>query len=316
MLAAVAALAALRPAFAQSGFPSRTVRIVVPFAPGGTTDHVSRLIATELAKLWGEGVVVENKPGGGTIIGVDTVAKAPADGYSLVTVTGSFAVNPSLMPKLPYDTAKDLRPVAMLAKSDHVLVVHPSVAAAGLREFVALAKANPGKFAYASFGNGTSAHLAGEALNLQAGLDLVHVPYKGQAPALADVMGGQVQAVFANLPEVLPQIRSGRVKALGLAAKERSAMAPDIPTLAEQGYAGLESSSWSGLLAPAGTPDAVVEKINHDVNAILATAETRKAVEDGGITPQPATPEAFGRFLRAEIDRYAVVIRKVGITKD
>ncbi len=312
-LIALATAAALPPAFAQQAYPSRPVRIVVPFAPGGTTDHVSRLVGQELAKLWNQSVVVENKPGGGTIIGVDNVAKAAPDGHSLVTVTGSFTVNQSLVAKLPYDSQRDLRAVAMLAKSDHVLVVNPSVSAADLKQFIALVKANPGKYSFASFGNGTSAHLAGETLNMLAGIDLVHVPYKGQAPALADVMGGQVHAIFANLPEVLPQIRAGRVKALGLAAAERSSLAPDIATLAEQGLPDLLSSSWSGLLAPAGTPNQIVTRINTDVNAVLAQPAMRESFVKSGIAPMPGTPESFAAFLRDEAARYATVIKKAGI---
>ncbi|MBN9430679.1 MAG: tripartite tricarboxylate transporter substrate binding protein [Burkholderiales bacterium] len=312
-LIALATAAALPPAFAQQTYPSRPVRIVVPSAPGGTTDHVSRLVGQELAKLWNQSVVVENKPGGGTIIGVDNVAKAAPDGHSLVTVTGSFTVNQSLVAKLPYDSQRDLRAVAMLAKSDHVLVVNPSVSAADLKQFIALVKANPGKYSFASFGNGTSAHLAGETLNMLAGIDLVHVPYKGQAPALADVMGGQVHAIFANLPEVLPQIRAGRVKALGLAAAERSSLAPDIATLAEQGLPDLLSSSWSGLLAPAGTPNQIVTRINTDVNAVLAQPAMRESFVKSGIAPMPGTPESFAAFLRDEAARYATVIKKAGI---
>ncbi|HVL56867.1 MAG TPA: tripartite tricarboxylate transporter substrate binding protein [Burkholderiaceae bacterium] len=309
---AVAAAAVARPAGAQS-YPSRPVRVVVPFPPGGTIDHTTRLLGAELAKLWGQNVIVENRPGAATIIGVDSVVKAAADGHTLAVVTGTFTVNHSLMPNLPYDSRKDLRPIVHIARTDHVLVVHPAVAASDLQQFIALVKANPGKYTFASFGNGSSAHLAGENLNLLAGLDLTHVPYKGQAPALADVMGGQVHAIFANLPETLPQIRAGKVKALGMAAPQRSTHAPDIATLAEQGLPGLESSSWSGLMAPAATPTDVAAKVNADANRALKQPALQEAFAKSGITAIGGTPTEFERFLIEEMERQAAVIRKAGI---
>lgn len=301
------------PAALSQTYPARPVRVVVPFPPGGTIDHTTRLLGTELSKLWGQNVIVDNRPGAATIIGIDAVAKAAPDGHTLAIVTGTFTVNHSLMPNLPYDSRKDLRPIVHVAKSDHVLVVHPAVAAADLRQFIALVKANPGKYTFASFGNGSSAHLAGESLNLLAGLDLAHVPYKGQAPALADVMGGQVHAIFANLPETLPQIRAGKVKALGMAAARRSVHAPEIATLAEQGLAGLESSSWSGLMAPAGTPDDVIAKINGDVNRALKTQSLQEAFAKGGVVALGGTAADFAAFLADEMERQAAVIRKAGI---
>ena len=309
-----AALAPAHFARAQTAYPSKPVRMVVPFPPGGTTDFVTRLVAQELSKTFGQPLVVENRPGAGTVIGVDAVAKAAPDGHAFVTVANSFTVNHTLLKKLPYDTLRDLRPVALLAVSEHVLVVNPQLPARDAREFVALARAQPGRLAYASFGNGTSAHLAGEMLKIVAGVDLVHVPYKGQAPALADVIGGQVAAIFANLPEVHPQIQAGRVRALGLAAPARSRFAPEIPTLAEQDFAGIESNSWFGLLAPVRTPDDVVTRVNAEVNRVLALPATREAFEKAGITSLARSPQAFGEFLQAEIGRYAEVIRRAGIT--
>lgn len=312
----------LRPAAARAqgtplgAWPARSVRIVVPFPPGGTTDHVTRLVATELARAWSQSVVVENKPGAGTVIGVDQIAKAPPDGHHLVTVANSFAVNHTLVRKLPYDTLRDLRPVALLSRSDHVLVAHPGVGARDAREFVALARARRGRYSFASFGNGTSAHLAGEMLNASAGLDLAHVPYKGQAPALADVMGGQVPVMFANLPEVLPQIQAGRLRALGLAALARSRLLPELPTLAEQGVGEIESNTWSGILAPARTPDEIVTRVHADLQKALDQPAVRRAFEDGGIVALPGSTEAFGRFLRTEIDRYAAVLRRIDLTQD
>ena len=316
-LTALGAVGLLSLTFSQSiraqTYPSRPVRIVVPFPPGGTIDNTTRLLAAELAKAWNQNAVVENRSGAATVIAVDSVAKSPPDGHVLAIVTGTFTVNESLMPNLPYDSRRDLRPIVHVAKSDHVLVVHPSVAADDLRQFVSLVKSNPDKYTFASFGNGSSAHLAGESLNMLAGLDMTHVPYKGQAPALADVMGGQVHAIFANLPEALPQIRAGKVKPIGMAAAQRSVHAPDIPTLAEQGVTGLESSSWSGLMAPAGTPDLIIERINADVNRALELRSLQDAFAKSGIVALGGTPEAFGDFLNAEMSRQAAVIRKAGI---
>lgn len=297
---------------AQGSYPTKAVRLVVPFPPGGTTDTVSRRVAQQLSELWGQSVVVENKPGAGTSIGVDQVAKANPDGYTLGTVTGSFTVNRTLMAKLPYDTERDLRAVALMARSDHILVVHPSLGVNSVDDLVKLAKSKPGQLAYASFGNGSSAHLAGEMLKLDKGIDLIHVPYKGQGPALIDLVGGQVQMMFANLPEALPLMADGRIKALGVAANERSTFAPKVPTLTEQGLA-IESSSWSGLIAASATPDAVVEKINSDVNKVLNDPALRDGFAKGAIITTPATTQAFADFLKKEMDHYGNVIKKANI---
>ena len=257
LLAGAAALAAV-PLFAraQAGWPGKPVRIVVPFTPGGTTDFVARLVGIELAKTLGQPVLVENKPGAGTVIGVDFVAKSPADGTTLVCVANSFTANQTLVKNLPYDTLKDLKPVALMGMSEHVLAAHPGSGIKTIADLRAAAKAKPGTLSYASFGNGTSAHLSGELLKQQMGLDLVHVPYKGQGPALADLLGGQVTVMFGNWPEFRNHIQAGKLAAVGMATAKRSVYAPEIPTLAEQGVA-IESNSWNGLLAPAATPDAV-----------------------------------------------------------
>ena len=243
LLQGTAALAALPMlARAQAAWPARPVRIVVPFPPGGTTDFVARLVGTELAKALGQPVVIENKPGAGTVIGVDTVAKAAPDGYSFVCVANSFAANQTLVRKLPYDTLKDLRPVALMGMSEHVLATHPGSGLKTLADLRNQAKAKPGTLSFASFGNGTSAHLSGEMLKLQMGLDIVHVPYKGQGPALTDLLGGQVTMMFGNWPEFRGHVEGGKLVALGMATAQRSQYAPNIPTLAEQGVA-IESNS-------------------------------------------------------------------------
>ncbi|WP_395349386.1 tripartite tricarboxylate transporter substrate binding protein [Variovorax sp. UC122_21] len=313
LLQGTAALAALPMlARAQAAWPARPVRIVVPFPPGGTTDFVARLVGTELAKALGQPVVIENKPGAGTVIGVDTVAKAAPDGYSFVCVANSFAANQTLVRKLPYDTLKDLRPVALMGMSEHVLATHPGSGLKTLADLRDQAKAKPGTLSFASFGNGTSAHLSGEMLKLQMGLDIVHVPYKGQGPALTDLLGGQVTMMFGNWPEFRGHVEGGKLVALGMATAQRSQYAPNIPTLAEQGVA-IESNSWNGLLAPAGTPDAVVQRVNAEVNRALAGPVVTEAFRKGGIASLSGSPERFAVFVQSEIAKYGDVIRKANI---
>jgi tripartite-type tricarboxylate transporter receptor subunit TctC len=308
--AALAALPAL--ARAQAAWPAKPLRFVVPFTPGGTTDYVTRLVALEVAKSLGQPVVVENKPGAGTVIGVDFVAKSPADGYTFVTVANSFTANQTLLRTLPYDTLRDLRPVALMGMSEHVLATHPGSGLKTLADLRNQAKAKPGTLSYASFGTGTSAHLSGEMLKQQMGLDIVHVPYKGQGPALADLLGGQVTLMFGNWPEFRSHIQAGKLVPLGMATAQRSQYAPNIPTLAEQGVP-IESNSWNGLLAPAGTPDAVVQRLNSEVNRVLASAPVMEAFNKGGIASLSGTPEHFAAFIRSEIAKYGEVIRKAGI---
>ena len=310
-----AALATPWLARAQSVWPSRPLRWVVPFPPGGTTDFVTRLVATELGKSLGQTVVVENKPGAGTVIGVDNVATSAPDGYSFVTVANSFCVNQTLLKKLPYDTVHDLRPVALMGLSEHVLATHPGSGLKRVADIVAQAKAGK-PLSYASFGQGTSAHLAGEMLKSALGTpDIVHVPYKGQAPALADLLGGQVSMMFGNWPEFRSHVASGKLVAIGMATAKRSVYAPDLPTLAEQG-ARVESNSWNGMLAPAGVSDDVVARVNREVNAALKVPHVAEALKKGGIADRSGTPAEFGDFIRSEIERYAVVIRQAHITAE
>ncbi|MCJ0762386.1 tripartite tricarboxylate transporter substrate binding protein [Variovorax terrae] len=295
---------------AQS-FPTRPLRIIVPFTPGGTTDVVSRLVAVEMGRSLGQPVVVENKPGAGTVIGVDAGAKAAPDGYTLTCVANSFTVNHTLIRKLPYDTFKDLRPVGLMGLSEHVLAVHPSVKARTLRELAQLSRSE--KLSYGSFGNGTSAHLSGELLRSAAGVQAVHVPYKGQAPALNDLLGGQLTMMFGNWPEFAAHIRAGKLVAIGMATRQRSVFAPDVPTLAEQGTL-IESNSWNGLLAPAATPDALVQQLNAEVNKALAAPAVKEAFAKGGIVAQAGSAEQFGTYLRSEAARYARIIEEAKIS--
>lgn len=297
-------------------WPARPVRLIVPFAPGGTTDLVSRLVAAELSRTLGQPVVVDNKPGAGTVIGVDAAAKSPADGHTLVTVANSFCVNQTLVKNLPYDSQRDLQPVALMGLSEHVLAAAPGAGLRTLADLVAAAKKRPGQLSYASFGNGTSAHLSGEMLKAALGLDLIHVPYKGQAPALNDLLGGQVTVMFGNWPEFRGHVRAGKLAALGMATLQRSKAAPDLPTLAEQGLP-LESNSWNGVLARRGTPEAVLRRLAAEIHQALAAPAVVQAFAEGGITAFSgalATPEGFAGFIQSEIDKYAAVIRQAGIT--
>ena len=314
--ALTAALAGLPLAsWAQDSWPAKPLRVVVPFPPGGTTDLVTRLVATEIARALGQPVVVENKPGAGTVIGVDFIAKSAPDGYAYVTVANSFTANVTLIKKLPYDSLRDLRPVALMGMSEHVLATYPGSGLKTVADIRARAQAKPDSISFASFGNGTSAHLSGEMLAQALGVKLLHVPYKGQAPALADLLGGQVQLMFGNWPEFRSHVQSGKLIALGMATRQRSRFAPDIPTLAEQGVP-IESNSWNGMLAPAATPEAVVQRMNALVNQALASPAVTESFNKSGIVSLARSPEQFGQFIRAEIDKYAKVIREAGITLD
>lgn len=298
----------------SAGYPNKPLKITVPFTPAGTTDFVTRLVSIELAKLLGQPVLVDNKPGAGTVIGVDAVAKSVSDGYNLVTVANSFCVNHTLVKNLPYDTLKDLRPVALMGMSEHVLATHPASGLKSVADLQAL-KTNGRKISYASFGSGTSAHLAGEMLRALLGLtteQMVHVPYKGQAPALNDVLGGQVTLMFGNWPELRSHITAGKLAALGMATAKRSVYAPTVPTLAEQGVM-LESNSWNGVLVPASTPDAVVQKLNATINQALEMPSVKEAFAKGGIASLSGTPAQFASFIQNEIKRYADVIRAANI---
>ncbi len=311
-----AALTAL-PTWAQTSqnWPNRPLRWVVPFPPGGTTDAITRLLAAELTKALGQPVIVDNKPGAGTVIGVDTVAKAPADGYTLLTVANSFCVNQTLVKNLPYDGARDFKPVALMGQSEHVLAVNPSLGVKTLAELRALARKQPGKLSYASFGNGTSAHLAGAMLEAALKGGFIHVPYKGQAPALTDLLGGQVSMMFGNWPEFKGHVLSGKLVAVGMATAQRSRYAPDVPTLAEQGLP-LESNTWTGMLVRSGTNEAVATRLNAEMQGALQMPSVMKAFQDGGIVAMPGSSERFAAFIASEISKYGDIIKKAGIASE
>ena len=301
---------------AAQAFPSRPVRIIVPFPPGGLSDPLARLVGEELRKALGQPFVVENKPGAGTVIGVDAAAKARPDGYTLAIVANSFTVNATLLPKLPYDTLNDLRPVGMMARSPNVLVGHPSLPANDLRELVALAKANPGRLTFASSGNGTTQHLIGESVKAAAGVDIVHVPYKGGGPALNDLLGGQVDLLVGNLSVLLPHVRAGKIKSFGVTTAGRAQTAPELPTLAEQGYPQIDTSAWFGLVVPAGVPDPIVGRLNAELVRALSSPEVSHSLRAQGLEPTPGSPEAFGAHIRSEISKYAKLLKQANLRVD
>jgi tripartite-type tricarboxylate transporter receptor subunit TctC len=304
------------PAAAQT-YPSKTIKIVVPFPPAGTTDLLARTLAQKLNEAFGKPVVVENRPGAGGNIGADVVAHAPADGYTLLLATVStHGINPTLYPNMPYDAIKDFAPVALVGRVSNVLMVNPKVAANSMKELIALAKAQPGKFMFASSGNGTSLHLSGELFATMAQLDIKHVPYKGSAPALADVMNGQVPFMFDNLPSALPHIKAGKLRPLAVTMGKRIVQLPNVPTVAEAGLPGFEAVSWFGLMAPARTPGEVVNRLNSTVNKILSNAEMRQRLIDLGTEPATMTPGQFAEHVKSEIEKWGKVVKTSGATVD
>ncbi len=318
MVRAVIALALL--AFSASSwsqaYPSRAVRIIVPYGVGGSADVYARYLGAKLQESMGQSFVIENRPGGGSIVGTDVVAKSEPDGYTLLMMSNTHTVNETLIPKKPFDLMRDFAPITGVSYSDLMMVVHPSVQAANLKEFVALAKSRPGVLNYASSGNGTPYHMAGELFKSMAGVDIVHVPHKGSDQARAAVMGGQVQMMFDAVPTMAAQARGGKVKALATSGAKRSAVTPDVPTLSEAGVPGYESGIWLGLMAPAKTPRPVLEKLNMEVNKLLNSAEVRDNWGKQGTATMGMSIEQFDKFLREEIVKWAKVVKISGAKAD
>ena len=309
-------LAAASTAFAQ-GYPAKPIRIIVPFAPGGATDILARAIGQKMTEGLGQPVIVDNRPGAGGNIGSDVVAKAQPDGYTLLMGgVGPNAINATLYPKLPYDAANDFAAVAHVANVTNLLVVHPSVPAKSVKELIAIAKARPGKLTHASSSPGSAGHLAGEMMKIMAGIDMVTVNYKGSAPALVDLISGQVDLMFDNMPPSLPHIKSGKLKALAVSGGERTSVFPDLPTIAESGLPGFDAGSWFGILAPAGTPPAIVNRLNAVIVKSLTSPELRERLSSQGAAPVGGTPEQFGRHIRAEIAKWAKVIKAANVKLD
>jgi len=304
-------------AAAQGSYPSRPIKLMVPYPPGGGADLLARSVSDKLGEALGQTIVVENKPGANGIIGTDAVAKAAPDGYTLLLGNiGPNAINQPLYPNLPYDCVKDFAPVGQMATTAHILAVHPSVPAHNVKELIALAKASPDKLSYASTGIGGSPHLAGELFDLLAGVKMHHIPYKGASPANADLIGGQVQLVFNTLPPLLPQVKAGRVRALAVTSARRVATLPDLPTIAESGVPGYDVSTWYGLLAPAGTPREVVARLNTELNKVLQSQDTRAKLGVKGFDVETGTPEQFGQLIASEVAKWTKVVRSANVKLD
>ena len=295
-------------------YPSHPVRIIVPFGAGGPTDVYTRAIAEELRKSLNQAFVEENKPGAGTTIGTDFVAKAVPDGYTLLMVSGTQAVNETLYTHKPYELMRDLVPIAPLIDSDLVLVVHPSVPAKNLNELLALARARPGTLNYGSSGPGSNYHMAGELLKHLTGVDIVHVPYKGSTGMRTDILSGQIQILFDSVPTMAPMIRAGKVRALGTSGLTRSPILPDVPTIAEAGVPGFQATLWVGFMAPAGTPQPIVEKLNSEITKVVTRPDIKVAWEKTGATPVSMTQSNFKKFMDAQISKWADVIKANRIT--
>ncbi len=312
---AVLATLAVCGAAAQT-YPTKPVRIIVPFAAGGPADIYARAVGEKLQGVLGQPVVVENKPGAGSILGTDAVAKSAPDGYTLLMMSNTHTVNESLIPDKPFQLMRDFVPVAPVNYSDLVLVVHPSVSAATLKDFIALAKSKPGALNYASSGNGTPYHMAGELFKAMAGVDIVHVPYKGSSGARTDILGGQVQMMFDAIPTMAPNVQAGKLRALATSGRVRSDVLPDVPTLSEAGVPGYDAVIWLGIMAPAGTPRSVVDRLNNEITHIVNAPEMKAAWSRQGAVAMSMTPEEFARYLREDIDKWARVVKISGAKPD
>ncbi len=309
-----AALAALPARAQQSDWPARPVRLIVPFPPGGANDIAARLVTQKLSERWGRPVVIDNRGGAAGNIGTEIGARSAPDGYTLtVGSTSTLSTNVSLLPSVPFDPLRDFAPIAMLMTAPYVLIVHGSVPANSMQELVQFAKKNPGKLNYSSFGEGSSAHLVVEMFKSMAGVDIVHVPYKGGGPALAAVVGGEVQMTFGNLGVVMQQLQAGRVKGLAVSTRKRVAALPQTPTVVESGIPDFEAMAWVGLVAPKALPKGLVRKIHGDVAGVLADQEMKKQILARGLEPGDMTPEEFGRHIRTDIERWRKVIKAAGI---
>jgi tripartite-type tricarboxylate transporter receptor subunit TctC len=297
----------------QSEWPSKPVKIIVPYTPGGFTDVVARIVANRLSERLKQPITIDNKPGANGIIGVDAAAKSPPDGYTFVVVIAAFSANPTLYAKLPYDTRKDLMPVSLITIAPLIAAVANEMPVKNVKELVEYAKANPGKISFASSGNGAAAHLTTELFKSMTNVNMVHVPYKGAAPALQDLMGGQIHLFFDAASGLIPAGKAGKIRLIGVASEQRLPAVPDLPTFIEQGFTGFTGSTYAGVLAPAGTPVAIVNRMSAEIAAIVRMPEVVKSFDEMGIIPVGDKPEEFGAFIDAEIAKWGKVIREAGI---
>ena len=311
-LALAALVVGAAPAAAQN-FPQKPVRTVIGYTPGGTTDVVARIIGQKLTELWGQPVIVDSRPGAAGNIGAENVARSPADGYSMLLGQNALAVSPAMYTKMAYDVQRDLATVTSASITPHVILLHPSLPARNVKELIALAKKKPNEFLMASTGHGNSDHMVAELFNTMAGIKMVHIPYKGGAPAMADLLAGQVQLMFDNLANALPQVKAGKLRALAVTTAQRSAFAPDLPTLAEAGVPGFDLTTWFGIFLPGNAPRDIVLRLNTEINKALNAPDMKDRLEKMGAEP-PAnnTPERFAAFIKVEFDKYARVIKASG----
>jgi len=298
---------------AQS-YPSRPIRFIVPFAPGGGTDIIARVVGQQLNDALGQPVVIDNRGGAGSVLGTELAAKAPPDGYTLLLGNISLAFNAWLYKKLSYNAITDLAPVTLVAVQPNIVVIHPALPVKAIKDFAEFARREPGKLTYASAGTGSGTHLAGEMLKTSLGIDLIHVPYKGTGPALIDLVGGQVNMMVSTFASALPHMKSGRLRPLGVTSAKRSAAAPDVPTLIEQGVAGYDYSTWYALFAPAGTSRFVIERLSKETAKLLAMPDIRQKLDAQGVDPQSSTPAELGRYVRSETEKWGKVVRSAGIS--
>lgn len=312
----LALLGAAGGAAAQSGYPDKPIRLIIPHAPGGPTDTVARALAQAMSANMGQPVVVDSRPGGSTIIATGALATAPADGYTLMLATPEFVTNPSLRNKLPYDTLKDFVPVSRVATYPLVMVARSDFPASSAGELIAHAKARPGQLNFGSGGNGSANQLAMEMFKMQAGVNMVHVPYKGNAPAVVDLLGGSLHLMFTGMPPVISHIRAGKLKALAVSGPERSPAIPDVPTVAESGLPGFEVLAWYGVIAPAGTPAPIVARLNSEIVRAMQSAEVRQSLSGMSADTSTSTPEEFASMIRTEIERWGKVIKAAGVVAE
>ena len=295
-------------------YPTKSVRLIMPYPAGGSTDTIGRLIAERITATLGQTVIVDNRAGASAQIGTEIAAKAPADGYTLLMATSTNSINHVINPKLPYDFFREFQPVSLIVRAAQLLVVHPSLPARSVRELIALSKAQPGKLTYASSGSGTSGHLAMEAFSREAKIKIVHVPYKGNAPALSDLMGGHVVMGFANVVTVVPNVKAGLLRAVGISSAKRSTLVPDVPTIAESGMPGFDIAAWFGIMAPSGTPEVIVNRLGKEISAILNSAQVSERLTTMGVDrTDTQTPAAFAEFLKTDLKRWAKIIHEAGI---